>query len=72
VPAGPIELKLTEVKGPIPSTTPWLRYEFVDPSLEALSAGQKMMIRLGPDQQRRMKLKLVELRGKLTATTAAR
>ena len=72
VPVAPIELKLTEVKGPIPSTTPWLRYEFADPSLEALSAGQKMMIRLGPDQQQRMKLKLVELRSKLTATTAAR
>jgi len=72
VPAGPVELKLTEVKGPIPSTTPWLRYEFADPSLEALSAGQKMMIRLGPDQQQRMKLKLVELRSKLTAKTAAR
>jgi Protein of unknown function (DUF3014) len=72
VPAGPVELKLTEVKGPIPSTTPWLRYEFADPSLEALSAGQKMMIRLGPDQQQRMKLKLVELRSKLTATTTAR
>lgn len=72
VPVAPIELKLTEVKGPIPSTTPWLRYEFADPSLEALSAGQKMMIRLGPDQQQRMKLKLVELRSKLTAKTAAR
>ena len=72
VPAAPVELKLTEVKGPIPSTTPWLRYEFADPSLEALSAGQKMMIRLGPDQQQRMKLKLVELRSRLTATTAAR
>jgi hypothetical protein len=67
VPSGPIELKLTEVKGPIASTHPWLRYEFADPTLESLSAGQKMMIRVGPENQQRLKRKLVALRTQLTA-----
>jgi hypothetical protein len=62
VPTGPIEVRLTEVKGPIPSTRPWVRYEFADPALESLSAGQKMMIRVGPDQQKRLRSKLVEVR----------
>jgi hypothetical protein len=55
-------LQLTEVKGPIASTRPWVRYEFVDPQLEALSAGQKMLLRVGPVNERRLKAKLAEFR----------
>ncbi len=51
---GPIEMTLTEIKGPYPSTTPWLRYEFVDPTLRGLSAGQKMLLRTGVVNERRM------------------
>ncbi|HQR71562.1 MAG TPA: DUF3014 domain-containing protein, partial [Burkholderiaceae bacterium] len=65
VPAEPLEVRLTEVKGPVPSTQPWTRYEFADPALESLTAGQKMMIRVGPTQQRRLQLKLTELRGRV-------
>ena len=72
VPAEPVELRLTEVKGPIPSIRPWVRYEFADPSLEALAAGQKMMIRVGPAQQQRLKQKLVELRAGVTAAATPR
>lgn len=60
--AADTRLHLTEVKGPIPSARPWVRYEFVDPQLEALTAGQKMMLRIGPVNQRRLKAKLVEFR----------
>ena len=43
-----LQVQLTEVKGPVPSTRPWVRYEYVDPELERLSAGQKAMLRVGP------------------------
>jgi hypothetical protein len=55
-------LLLTEVKGPIPATRPWVRYEFADPQWEALSAGQKILLRVGPVNQRRLKAKLQAFR----------
>jgi len=61
-PSGPIAVQLTEVKGPIKSERPWVRYEFADPALEALPAGSKMLLRMGPDNARRLKAKLTELR----------
>ena len=61
-PAGPIAVRLTEVKGPIPSTRPWLRYEFADPQLEALPAGQKILLRLAPSDRRKVHDQLVALR----------
>lgn len=60
-------LQLTAVRGPIASTRPWVRYEFMDPTLEALSASQKIMLRVGPVNQRRLKAKLVELRQALVS-----
>ena len=72
VPTAPMELKLTEVKGPIPSTSPWVRYEFVDPALEALPSGQKMMLRVGPAHQQRLKAKLIEVRSQLAKPVASR
>ena len=60
--AGPLKVQLTQVKGPIAPVRPWVRYEFVDPSLEDLSAGQKMLLRVGPDHQRRLKARLNALR----------
>ncbi len=62
-PAGPVKVRLTEVKGPLASATPWLRYEYADPTLEARSAGQKMLLRVGPDNARQLKAKLAEVRG---------
>jgi hypothetical protein len=61
-PSGPIAVHLTEVKGPLTSQRPWVRYEFADPALEALPAGSKMLLRIGPDHARRLKLKLAEWR----------
>jgi Protein of unknown function (DUF3014) len=59
-------LELLPVRGPVPSLQPWLRYQFADPELEALSAGQKILVRIGPVNQRRLMSKLVELRKELT------
>lgn len=54
-PATPPAVRLIEVKGEVPSTRPWVRYEFVDESFESLSSGQKIMLRMGVDHERRMK-----------------
>ena len=59
-------VNLTEVKGPIAATRPWVRYEFSDATLESLSSGQKMMLRAGPDNQARLKIKLQEIRRQIT------
>jgi hypothetical protein len=69
-PTGPLAVHLTEVKGPLTSERPWLRYEFSRPEYEALSAGQKMLLRMGPDNERRLKAKLREFRS-LAASGAA-
>jgi len=58
---------LLPVKGPVPSLQPWVRYQFVDPGLEALGAGQKILVRVGPVNQRRLKTMLAALRKELTA-----
>ncbi len=60
-----IEVQLTDVKGPIPSLRPWVRYEFADAALESASAGHKLMVRVGAPNQRRLKAKLEELRAEL-------
>jgi hypothetical protein len=69
-PVGPLAVHLTEVKGPISSDRPWVRYEFADPALEALPAGSKMLLRMGPENARRLKAKLTELRGAIARAPA--
>jgi hypothetical protein len=62
-PAGhTVGVQLVEVKGAVPSLRPWVRFEFVDPALESLSAGQKIMLRIGPDNHNRIKAWLSALR----------
>ncbi|HEX6363518.1 MAG TPA: DUF3014 domain-containing protein [Albitalea sp.] len=69
-PAGPLEVYLPEIKGPVQPERPWVLYEFADPALASLSAGQKMLLRMGPVNQRRVKGRLEELR-RLVAAPAA-
>ncbi len=64
---GPTQVSLVEVKGSVPSLRPWVRYEFTDPALEALSSGQKMLLRSGPVNQRRLNAKLLEIRALVAA-----
>ncbi len=64
--AEPIEVKLANVKGPIQPTRPWVMAEFADPDLEERSSGQKLMLRIGADNARRLKAKLAALRAALT------
>jgi len=60
-------LAAPEPAGPIRLTQPKVLYEFADPALEALSAGQKMMLRLGNDNRAKVKAKLVEIRAGITS-----
>lgn len=55
VPSMPPTLALTEVKGPIGSERPWVRYEFTEARLEALPSGQKIMLRIGESNQRQLR-----------------
>jgi hypothetical protein len=71
-PQGPLQVKLTEVKGSVPSSRPWTRYEFADPQLEALSSGQKLLVRMGPENERRMKAKLRAVRGQVATGEMAK
>ena len=69
-PAEPPQLQLMEVKGPVPSTRPWVRYQYADPQLEGLAAGQKILVRVGLANERTLKAKLRQVR-KLLASGAA-
>jgi hypothetical protein len=62
-------LATPEVQGPIKLTQPRVFYEFADPELEALSSGQKTLIRMGPENAAVVKDKLRELR-RIIATAA--
>jgi hypothetical protein len=42
-------------------------YQFADPELEGLSAGQKVMVRMGAENAAKVKAKLRELRRELVA-----
>lgn len=63
--AAPPRVVLTEVKGPHAPARPWVMYEYEDRSLEARSAGQKILLRVGPEHARRLKAKLLELRRRI-------
>jgi hypothetical protein len=60
-------LATPEIAGNLALKQPKVQYEFADPSLETLSAGQKAMLRMGPDNARRVKARLRALRAEITA-----
>jgi hypothetical protein len=67
-PATPPALRLTEIKGPIApgaADRPWTRYEFADPALEALPAGSKILLRMGPQHADKLKAQLRALRAEI-------
>lgn len=71
-PKGPVEVRLVEVKGDVPSTRPWVRYEYADPKLESLSSGQKIMVRMGPENERKVKTSLRGLRQQIATGDVAK
>ncbi len=55
-------LRAPDVQGPIELTQPKVFYEYADPKLESLSAGQKLLLRMGAANEAIMKVKLREFR----------
>jgi hypothetical protein len=60
-------LATPDVQGPITLVRPKVFYQFSDPSLEALPAGQKLLIRMGPQNASVIKAKLQQFRAAITA-----
>lgn len=58
-------LETPEVKPPIKLVVPRVLPEFADPALEDRSSGQKLLIRMGPDNAARVKAKLRALRAEI-------
>lgn len=54
---------------PVTLAQPHVLYEFSDPNLESLSAGQKMLLRAGPANETTIKTKLRAIRAALTGVS---
>lgn len=65
-------LATPDVTGPIKLSQPNVLYQFADPKLEALSAGQKVLLRMGPENAARIKAKLQAIRSDLTGQVPKR
>ena len=60
-------LETPEIKRPIRLSQPHVLYTYADPDLEALSAGQKALLRSGQNNVVRVKAQLRELRASLVS-----
>lgn len=60
-------LATPEPADPIVLVRPNVLYEFANPDLEALSSGQKLLLRMGPDNSATIRRILQKFRGQLTA-----
>lgn len=58
-------LETPEPEEPIRLVQPHVLYQFADPELEALSSGQKLLIRMGPDHISRIKAVLSDVRARI-------
>lgn len=58
-------LAAPEPQGPVKLVQPKVFYEYADPELEAASAGQKVLIRVGPENAAKIKAKLRDIRAQL-------
>jgi hypothetical protein len=68
----PPKVHLPAIDPSVHPERPWVLYQFDDPALESLTAGQKMLLRMGPENERRLKAKLVEIRRLLATPKAPR
>jgi len=59
-------LAAPEIEGPVKLVQHKVLYEFADPELEGRSAGQKIMMRIGPENAARVKARLRDIRRELT------
>ena len=70
-PSAPLHVRRLQAGGATEAGRPVV-YEFADPELEALSAGQKLMVRMGGVNERRVKARLSALRTAIVARGAAK
>ena len=66
-PAGAVAVHLPPLDASVQPSRPWVLYEFDDPQLQALSSGQKILLRLSTEDRKRIKARLTELRARVTA-----
>jgi hypothetical protein len=59
-------LEAPEAREPVRLVRPKVFYEYADPNLEALPAGQKVLLRIGTENAARVKAKLREIRSEIT------
>ena len=59
-------LAAPDVPASVALTQPKVMYEYADPELEKLSSGQKMMMRMGRDNEARVKAKLRDIKSALS------
>ena len=62
-------LEAPELPAPAKLARPKVLYEFADPELQHASAGQKIMMRMGRDNEMKLKAKLREIRAELIAAS---
>jgi Protein of unknown function (DUF3014) len=62
-----VMLATPQPKGAIDLVRPNVMYTYADPALESRPAGQKLLIRMGPENAETIKHKLTELRAAITA-----
>jgi hypothetical protein len=59
-------IETPDINEPVALAQPNVMYEFADPALEKRSAGQKLLLRSGPENEAAIKAKLREIRAALT------
>jgi hypothetical protein len=59
-------LMTPDVQGPVKLVQPSVYYRYADPKLESLSSGQKLLLRMGPDNEAAIKAKLREIQAVLS------
>jgi hypothetical protein len=62
-------LATPEIEEPLRLIQPRVLYDFADPKLQKLSAGQKILLRMGPANRLKLKAKLREIRDRLVSMT---
>ena len=62
-------LATPDVQGSVALVQPKVLYEYADPALQDLSAGQKILVRMGGENEAKVKAKLREIKRALTRGT---
>ncbi|GAA4332983.1 DUF3014 domain-containing protein [Pigmentiphaga soli] len=61
------QVLLTQVQGPTAPERPWTRYEYADPGLESLPAGQRILLRMSAQDRKTVKDRLAAVRAALVS-----